>query len=151
MDQSSEFKKAPWTDTGYYEFRTTWRRGEARRVIAAVEGRALPRAGPYLVRLVVREWKAVTSLQEAIREDMEEAGLPGEAIRQLEEQWPAVMEGSEADLEALAEDQYRGRDIFTGTIVDYVRVEPFSSVLSFGLFIGTLLTAVATVVLAVQS
>jgi hypothetical protein len=131
--------KSGWMNTGWYEFRETWRAGEA-RVIAAVEGRALPRAGTYLVRFIVREWRPAGSQEEILRENLELAGAPPDVIRQAEEQLPAVMESSGIDLEALTRDQFRGRDIFIGTVVDYVRVEPFSSVLSFGLFLGTFVT-----------
>jgi hypothetical protein len=138
----------PWIATGYFEFRGSWLRGQARRVIVGVEGRALSKPGTYILRLILREWKPASL--EGLRKELASSGLPAEALAQLDEQWPSLLEKAEVDLEALFEDQFRSEDIWTVTVVDYVRVEPFSYVLNFGLFLGTFVTALATIVLAVQ-
>jgi hypothetical protein len=112
-----------------------------------IEGRQLPGPGTYVLRISVLRWNAVTSLADEARQDLEEV-VGQEEADALAAALPSVFATSGVDEKALTEGQYRGRPVYVATVSDYIRVEPFSNVLNFGLVAGTLITALATIALA---
>jgi hypothetical protein len=140
-----------WTIAEWWDLAEGWREGVQRNFHVfhvRLEGRALPRPGTYVMRISVLRWTAVTSLAEEVRQDVEESVGAADA-NAIAAALPRALAESDVDEEALVRGQFRGRPAYVVTVSDYIRVEPFSNVLNFGLVVGTLVTALATIALAI--
>lgn len=138
-----------WVDTEHKEIEGDWRPGESKRLRFTVRSRNLPHEGTYVLKLLVTKLLPLGTLHEETMQALGPGDVPPETRS-------AVMRSSREMWERMGIDPHReqtggaeGHCIHTIYVVDYFRVEPISSVLTFGLVLGTLLTALATLGLIV--
>jgi hypothetical protein len=139
-----------WIDTYHESWDEPWKPGENRKSNVTVRSRNLPRAGTYIVRFSVQRYDPQESPYKEFLNEMSK--VPD----LTKEQKDALWKSSEERMKEWGQNPYGpqpgvfvGRQVFTGTIIDYFRVEDVSAVLNFWLVVGTLGVVLATLLLAV--
>lgn len=139
-----------WVDTEHKEVEAEWQPGESKRLRFRVRSRNLPHEGTYVLKLLVTKFLPLGTPYE------ETLGALAEVDDVLPETKEALMQSSRDVWEHIGIDPHReqtgafkGQGIHTIFIVDYFRVEPISSVLTFLVVVGTLMLALATLGLVV--
>jgi hypothetical protein len=139
-------------DITYNEHWDRWKPGKKRKVVVRVRGRNLPRAGTYILRLDVSSWRPQDSpVQELTRALAKVEDMDDETKKRGVEVAIEKMRELGLDPHARRADAFNVEQIFKGTVTDYFRVEDMSSVLTFFLVVGTMLTAAATLIVGVAA
>jgi hypothetical protein len=138
-----------WVDSAHVENEGDWKPGETHRIRLRVSGRNLPNEGTYVLKLFITKWVPLGTPYEEAMAATEGDDVPEETKR-------ALLRSSQESWQRMGIDPHReqpggfkGEGIHEIVIIDYFRVEPLSSVLTFWLVVATLLIALATFVLAV--
>jgi hypothetical protein len=140
-------------DIAYFErWDTPWGPGETRKILVRIGGRNLPRAGTYVLRLDVSRWRPQESPVKELAWELEkhedlDAAMKERAIEESRK----TLRGLGINPDARREGGFRVVQMFEGTVGEYFRVEEVSSVLTFFLVVGTMLTAAATLVVGIAS
>lgn len=144
-----------WTDVAHFHREDErWDSREQRTLDLRVPANKIPRPGTYLVRLTVTRWRPSGTIREDLVRQLEQQGSTPEEIAAVMEKAQvaeAHLKGAfpdqQLDWDAPRPAQFSGELISTVTVLEYVRVEPFSNVLSFLGFVAAGLTALATLLL----
>jgi hypothetical protein len=118
-----------------------WPTGEAWRFTFTIAGRTIPRPGTYIVRIRVTRWRRQGPPEEELSRQLREQAEGKAAPRATEFLIKQFAEGEPREAR-------RAEQVFAGTVIDYFRVEPLSSVLTFAIATGSLLAALASLTLA---
>jgi hypothetical protein len=141
-----------WVDTEHQQVESEWKTDETKRLRFTVRSRNLPHAGTYVLKFLLTEFLPLGIPYEEAIAALGEAGVvPRETrdaiLRSSREMW----EQMGIDPHEEQRGGFKGRGIHTIYVVDYFRVEPISSVLTFGLVAVTLLLALATLGLIIAT
>lgn len=132
-----------WVDTEHRQV-CDWKPGESRRLRVIVRSRNLPHEGTYVLKLLATEFLPLGTPYEEAIQALGEGDVPSETKSAIMESSREMWERMGIDPHKEQTGGFKGHGIHTIYVVDYFRVEPISSVLTFGLVLGTLLTALAT-------
>lgn len=122
----------------------TWKAGDKKQFDVRLEPRVFRTEGTYVLKVRVQRVETrMSSVTDMWQATLKEAAVP-------QEKWEEIMLAMRIDsdpdrprLMGFADEVYRGH------MLDYIRVEPFSNVLNFGVVAVTFTLGVATVLLAV--
>lgn len=133
-----------WQDTGASFSVTDWKPGEKRTFDVKPAPSVFPRPGTYALRVQVSRGKTkITTAREMWTKSLEDLDLdPAKrdaALKHLLARDPAPEDPRPIQF---------WDQVLEGHVLDYIRVEPFSSVLNFGVVVGTFVVALATLALA---
>lgn len=138
-----------WVDAFHETWLEPWQAGKLKKLTVKIKGRNLPKPGTYIVRFSVNRWNP----QGAPYKDTKEAISKMQGFTEASKK--DALEASLLIMKELGMDPYKptgsftGEKIFTGTIIDYFRIEPVSNVMNFWLVVGTVLVALATLILGI--
>ena len=140
-----------WVEAVRRELPGPWDPGQVRAFTERIPARVLPTEGTYVVRLSLTKWVERTgTLAEELLRALEQSSLGAEeraaVLLQVE---GGLMHGGE-DLAAPAHGQ-RAEPLGRAFVFEYIRVEPFSNVITFGLALAILLIALGTLLLAIRA
>jgi hypothetical protein len=144
-------EKEGWLDTQHIEWDTRWEPGATRSHKVSVRPRNLPRAGTYAVRIILTRWIPSDTPYRELTRQLEQAGIPESQRKEIAERNLEELREFGIDPYTRPIGQFRGEQVFEGTVIDYFRVEDFSAVLTFFLVLGTLLTGLATLIVAITA
>jgi hypothetical protein len=140
-----------WVDTVHEPVKGPWRTGESKRISFTVRARSLPHEGTYVLKILATKFVPLGTLREEIMRVVGEDDVPevtGKAVMRSS-LW--ALENQGVDPDAPQPGAFRGESLHTIHVVDYFRVEPLSSVLTFMVATGSLLGALTGIVLAVAA
>ncbi len=132
-----------WVDTQHQEV-DDWKPGESRQLRFTVRSRNLPHEGTYVLKLLITEWLPLGTPDEEEMQALEEGDMPPATKHALMQSSRETWKRMGIDPHKPQTSGFKGNGIHTIYIVDYFRVEPMSSVLTFGVVVATLLLALAT-------
>lgn len=137
-----------WADTAHRGIRGPWPTGRCRRITLKVRARNLPHEGTYVLRIDGTKMVPLGTVREEVVEPLSKADIPDEIKEQFMRSSLDRFKEWGVDLDAPQRGS-KGEPLLTIHVIDYFRVEPLSSVLTFLIATGSLLTALAGILVVV--
>lgn len=136
-----------WADPAHQGLRGPWPKDMQRKITFKVRARNLPHEGTYVLRIDGTRMVPLGSVRDEIAEPLSQADLPDEIKEQFMRSSLDRFKEWGMDLDAPQEGS-KGKPLITIHVIDYFRVEPLSSVLTFLIATGSLLAAATGLLVA---
>lgn len=155
-DIGSAVSAQGWTDVAHFnDFNQAWEQNQSRMLDVRVPANKVPAPGTYLIRLRIMRIRPSGTIREDLERQLQREGMTPEAVADLSQRAAAAEEEMKqymphvtmAGWDQPRPGHHTAEEIGNVTVLDYVRVEPFSNVLTLLGVVVAALAALATLAL----
>ena len=145
-----------WTDEAHFDdFNQAWEQKQRRILDVRVPANKVPAPGTYLIHLRIMRIRPSGTIREDLERQLQREGMTPEEVADLSQRAAAAKEEMKQYMPHVTMDgwdqprpgQLTAEEISNVTVLDYVRVEPFSNVLTLLGVVVAALAALATLAL----